>query len=104
MVRRSEDKWRGLFEEHARSGLTEEAFCEKRGLSPKYFNLRKKQLGWRRKGSAASAFVRVEKAARKEVPGVQAAEPRILLRMGRCEWELRGLSEDGLLRLMAALA
>jgi hypothetical protein len=110
MVKRSREEWAGLFEEHAGSGLTEKAFCEKRGLCPKHFNLRKKQLGWARKNAGlrkeptAPAFVRVDKAPAKDAPRIQAAEPRVLLRLGRCEWELRGLCEDGLLRLMAALA
>lgn len=46
MVKRSHEEWRGLFEAHANSGLTERAFCGARGLCPKHFNLRKKQLGW----------------------------------------------------------
>ncbi|MBI2400885.1 MAG: hypothetical protein HYV23_07525 [Deltaproteobacteria bacterium] len=110
MVRRSREEWRALFEEHGRSGMTEKAFCEMRELCPKHFNLRKKQLGWPqmnadlRNRPAVPAFVRVEKAPSMEAPRVHGAEPRVLLRLGRCEWELRGLSEDGLLRLMAALA
>jgi len=104
MVRRSREEWRGLFEEHAGSGMTEKAFCEKRGLCPKHFNVRKKQLGWARKGAVASAFVLVEKGSSRDAHRVHAEEPRVLLRLGRCEWELRGMSEDGLLRLMAALA
>lgn len=110
MVRRSREEWVGLFEEQAGSGLTEKAFCEERGLCPKHFNLRKKQLGWARKASGlltnapVPAFVRVEKGPRAETLRAAIAEPRVLLRLGRCEWELRGMSEDGLLRLMAALA
>lgn len=112
MVGLSREEWVGLFEEHGRSGLSEKAFCEKRGVCPKRFNLRKKQLGWARRGAvvpAIPAFVRVETAAAKAAPRAQVAEiqsvePRVLLRLGRCEWELRGMSEDRLLRLMTALA
>lgn len=104
MVMRSREEWLGLFEEHARSGLTERAFCVARGMCPKHFNHRKKQLGWARKEDAAPAFVRVEKAPAMEAPRVHAAEPRVLLRLGRCEWELRGVSGEWLVSVMKALA
>ena len=44
MKRRSEAQWRALFAEHASSGMTAAAFCRERGLCPKYFGLRRKQL------------------------------------------------------------
>ena len=104
MVKRSHEEWRGLFEAHAVSVMTERAFCVAWRLCPKHFNLRKKQLGWVGKGSAVSTFVRVEQAPAKEALRVHIGEPQVVLRLGRCEWELRGLSEDGLLQLMKALA
>lgn len=104
MVIRSREEWLELFSEHARSGMTARAFCGARGLCPKHFSLRRKQLGWPRKEDPASAFVRVEKAAPREAPKVRGAEPRVLLRLGRCVWELQGVPVDELARLMGALA
>lgn len=100
MVRRSLDEWRGLFEEHARSGMTERTFCELRGVAPKYFNLRKKQLGWKAEAPCPSPFVLVQKAPPLEVSHV----PSAVLRLGRCEWELRDVSADWLVSVIAALA
>lgn len=104
MVIRSREEWLELFAEHAGSGMTAQAFCGARGLCPKHFSLRRKQLGWPRRDDTTSAFVRVEKAAPREAPKVHGAEPRVLLRLGRCEWELRGLAVGELAELMAALA
>jgi hypothetical protein len=42
--RRSQAQWRALFREQAASGLNASAFCRARGVSPKYFSLRKQQL------------------------------------------------------------
>lgn len=41
---RSQAQWRALFQEQAASGLNASAFCRARGVSPKYFSLRKRQL------------------------------------------------------------
>ena len=64
MVKRTEEEWRGLFAEHASSGMTARGFCLDHGLCPKYFHLRKKQLGsaTRTKAPRISPFVRVQKA------------------------------------------
>ena len=100
MVRRSVEEWRNLFEAHATSGMTERRFCEKRGMCPKYFSLRKKQLEWARKGSCPSAFVLVQTDPPKDVH----PDPSVVLRLGRCEWEFRGVSGDWLVSMMKALA
>ena len=42
--RRSQAQWRALFREQAASGLNASAFCRARGVSPKYFSLRRQQL------------------------------------------------------------
>lgn len=108
MVRRSRDEWRGLFEAHAQSGLTERKFCEERGVCPKHFNLRKKQLGWVRKAPkhmAPSAppgtpvFVRIQKAPEGIRP-----EAGVVLRLGRGVWEFRDVPADWLAQVMVALA
>ena len=44
-MRRSKEEWRRLFAEHESSGLTAAAFCREHSLCPKYFSLRKRQLG-----------------------------------------------------------
>ena len=98
MVRRNVEEWRELFEAHAQSGLTERKFCEERGLCPKYFSLRKKQLGRRRKVLPDSPFVRVEKG-----PQEVHQAPRVLLRLGRCEWEFHDVPADWLAKVMVAL-
>jgi len=107
MVRRSGEEWRGLFAAHAASGMTERKFCEERGVCPKHFNLRKKQLGWGREGG--SPFVRVQQAPAKEVGHEGKAAPNVmhssvLLRVGRYEWEFRGVSGDWVVSVMKALA
>jgi len=44
MTRRSPTQWRALFREQEASGLKASAFCRSRGLCPKYFSLRRRQL------------------------------------------------------------
>jgi len=44
MVRRSQAQWQALFAEQAASGLTAAAFCRTRGMCPRYFSLRRRQL------------------------------------------------------------
>ena len=101
MVRRSAEAWRKLFEAQARSGMTVSEFCVKRGLCTKSFSRRKKALGEAVQASGRSSFVRVEASPS---PRTEADEPRVRLRLGRCEWELRGVPLDELARLMEALA
>lgn len=100
MVKRTKEEWRGLFAAQASSGMTERVFCLDRGLCLKYFNLRKKQLGLATKAPRPSPFVRIQKAPPLE--STRAAS--VVLRLGRCEWELRDVSADWLVSVMAALA
>ena len=44
MTRRSQAQWRELFREQDGSGLSAAAFCRARGVCPKYFSLRRRQL------------------------------------------------------------
>ena len=44
MTRRSQAQWRELFREQDGSGLSAAAFCRGRGVCPKYFSLRRRQL------------------------------------------------------------
>ena len=45
MKKRTTDEWQALFAEHDESGLSAAAFCRGHGLCPKYFSLRRRQLG-----------------------------------------------------------
>ncbi len=44
MKRRTQAEWRALFEAQASSGVKAAAFCRERGVDPKYFSLRRRQL------------------------------------------------------------
>ena len=44
MIRRSPTQWHELFREQEASGLNAAAFCRARGVCPKYFSLRRRQL------------------------------------------------------------
>jgi len=44
MARKSENDWLVLFNEHKQSGQTQEAFCQERGLNPRYFSLKKSKI------------------------------------------------------------
>lgn len=106
MVERSAEAWRLLFAEQESSGLTAARFCRERKLCPKYFSLRKKQLGWtgKEKGKRVptcvpSAFVRIERVPKEKVVG-----PRALMRLGGCEWAFEDVSPRWLAELMKALA
>ncbi|WP_394203702.1 IS66 family insertion sequence element accessory protein TnpA [Marinagarivorans algicola] len=44
MKRRTETEWQVLIKEQAQSGLTATEFCKQRGISGKYFSLRKQRL------------------------------------------------------------
>lgn len=63
MKRRTPEQWRALFIEHEQSGLSAAAFCRERGLEPKYFSLRRKQLGARKGVEGASVFAPVSVTA-----------------------------------------
>lgn len=104
MVRRTQEAWRGLFEAHAASGMTEARFCEDRGLCPKYFNLRKKQLGWARETHFPSSFVRIQKGSAEKAPCAPGLLPSVMVRLGRSEWELSDVPAGYLVQLMRALA
>ena len=101
MGRRSAKAWRELFEAQTRSGLTVTEFCRMQGLCAKSFWRSRKALGQASPGDSPSPFVRIEAGA---APSIEAPPPRFRLRLGRCEWELTGLSLKELIRVMAALA
>lgn len=57
MKKRTVEEWQTLFAEHTESGLSAAAFCRERGLCPKYFSLRRRQLGDREPSKSKPAFV-----------------------------------------------
>ncbi len=59
MTRRTEDQWRELVEQHARSEQTATAFCADNGINAKYFSLRKQKLAKAPKSKGAS-FVSIK--------------------------------------------
>jgi tetrahydrodipicolinate N-succinyltransferase len=56
--RRSAEAWREVVARFAQSGLTEQVFCEREGVSPKLFDR------WRTKRSRATPRAVVDKPAR----------------------------------------
>jgi len=44
MTQRTQEQWLALIKEQKLSGLTQTKFCEDKGISPKYFSLRRSQL------------------------------------------------------------
>lgn len=74
MTRRSQAQWHELFLEHDASGLNAAAFCRARGVCPKYFSLRKRQLSGGASTDApavVSAFVPVAVQRSVEVMAVE---------------------------------
>ncbi len=51
MTKRPPVQWHNLFQAQLESGKSAAAFCREHKLCPKYFSLRKKQLGWSVAGS-----------------------------------------------------
>ena len=43
---RSDEEWSRLFTVHSQSGQSAASFCKDKGLCPKHFSLRRKQLGY----------------------------------------------------------
>lgn len=87
MIKRSEAQWRELFRQHKQSGLSAAAFCREHSLCPKYFSLRKKQLGDK------PAFVQVK--SKPQTPAIVPQEPKatVHIRVIELEVPLSGLSE-----------
>ena len=55
---RSKEQWLELIEEQSHSGLTATAFCNERGINPKYFSLKKSKLKTSVDGVASAGFAR----------------------------------------------
>ena len=83
MIIRTEAQWRALFQQHKNSGLSSNAFCKRHKLCPKYFSLRKKQLGL----SDTSSFVELQIKA----PKIQERSPALALTVGACSLQFGAL-------------
>ena len=66
MKRRTEAQWQALFSEFEESGMTAQAFCQKRGLCAKYFGRKRKQLREKKEAASGLSFARVTVPARGE--------------------------------------
>jgi hypothetical protein len=80
-VRRSKEDWRELILRQAESGQSAQQFCRNHDVCPKYFSIRKKQLGLR-----LSAFVPVLPSKRSvpETPAAILKSTSLSLRHGEC--------------------
>ena len=81
MKRRSKEDWQELILRQAESGLSAQQFCRDNDVCPKYFSIRKKQLGLRQ-----SAFVPVlpSKHSVPEPPIAILKSTSLILRHGEC--------------------
>jgi len=59
MIKRSTAEWHTLFNEHKQSAQSAAAFCRERGLCPRYFSKRRKQLTKGAPTATPHAFVPV---------------------------------------------
>ena len=65
---RSKEQWLKLIEEQSLSGQTATAFCNERGINPKYFSIRKCKLkNGADKAASQSSFVRCTTPSPKAV-------------------------------------
>jgi hypothetical protein len=80
-ARRSKEDWQELILRQAESGLSAQQFCRDNNVCPKYFSIRKKQLGLRQ-----SAFVPVlqSKHATPETSIATLKPALLILRHGGC--------------------
>jgi CDP-glycerol glycerophosphotransferase (TagB/SpsB family) len=81
MKRRSQEEWQVLILRQTESGLSAQQFCRDNDICPKYFSLRKKQLGLRQ-----SAFVPVlqSKQVNPKTPVAAIKFASFILRHGAC--------------------
>ena len=81
MKRRRKEEWQELILRQAESGLSAQQFCRNHDVCPKYFSIRKKQLGLRQ-----SAFMPVlhAKRANPETAAPALKSALRILRHGEC--------------------
>ncbi len=64
MVKRSTEQWLDLFKQHDDSQLSASQFCRDKGLCPRYFSKRKRDLGWRSLSATRPKLVKLVKSKR----------------------------------------
>lgn len=95
MPKRSKEDWLALFQQYDESGLPASQFCQQNNLCPKYFSLRKKQLGW-----GGSTFIKVK----VPVPAKPCTANTIRLSVGDCTLQLPlSVSETWLANMVKTL-
>lgn len=101
-TRRSKEDWQALILRQANSGRSAQQFCHDNDVCPKYFSIRKKQLGLRQ-----SAFVPVSQSKRidPENPTGALAPAFLALQYGRCCLRFETIPDSAwLAKLVSALA
>jgi hypothetical protein len=101
-ARRSKEDWQELIQRQADSGFSAQRFCHDNDVCPKYFSIRKKQLGLRQ-----SAFVPVLQSRRidSEVPTSALTPASLALQYGRCCLRFETMPDSAwLAHLVRALA
>jgi hypothetical protein len=81
MKRRSKEEWQELIWRQAESGLSAQQFCRGNDVCPKYFSIRKKQLGLRQ-----SAFVPIlhSKPSTPEISAPTLKSASLVMHHGGC--------------------
>ncbi len=94
-MRRTRTQWQQLFEEHKQSGMSIAAFCESRGLPPKYFSRRRSVMSRENNSSFVQA----------QVVTTDPSDTVIRLRYGSCHIEFSdSISTKRLAGLIKALS
>ena len=90
-ARRSKEEWQELILRQTNSGLSAQQFCRDNDVCPKYFSIRKKQLGLRQ-----TAFVPVlqSKRIRPEVSTITLKSASLILRHGECCLHFEGIPDS----------
>lgn len=102
MKRRNKEEWQELILRQAESGLSAQQFCRNHDVCPKYFSIRKKQLGLRQ-----SAFVPVLPFKRSvpETPIALFKSTSLILRHGECRLHFEAMPDSAwLAQLVRELA
>lgn len=97
MIKRSREQWLSLFEGQAKSGLNQARFCKERGLCPKYFSVRRRQLTG---GAGQGKFVRV----RRSIPTPLPSAVEWQLQVGEVKVRVLNVPLDQMLGLLKGLA
>lgn len=91
---RSPDEWRELIRQHASSGQSIKAFCERHGVAPSAYFYWRRRLVTEPSTALAVSFVAVEAAPVAQTP------LELVLRGGRCVRVAAGFDPATLLRLI----